>query len=315
MSAKTLVVSVMVLAVLTAACGTDSQPDHAAGMGATTLETAQSVDPLRFPRSVLGVTIGEEPNRIVSASASHTEMLYALGVGDRIVATDLFSDYPEEAASTGKIDAFNIGVEGVAAFAPDLVILAFDPGEVVAGLAELGIPAILFDAPVTLDDAFAQMEAVGRAVGADEAASILVDGLRADFDRIVATVPAGADGHTYYHELDGNYFSITSETFIGGMYAAVGLTSIADEADDSGAGYPQLSAEYIVEADPDYIFLADTVCCAQSSASVAERPGWDTLTAVREERVVELDDAAASRWGPRIVDFVGTVVDAVYGGK
>jgi iron complex transport system substrate-binding protein len=94
----------------------------------------------------------------------------------------------------------------------------------------------------------------------------------------------------------------------------LGLQNIADPADDSGFGYPQLSAEFILEADPDFIFLADTVCCRQSAATLAERPGWDTLAAVRNGRVIELDDSVASRWGPRIVDFLRIVTTAVYAG-
>jgi iron complex transport system substrate-binding protein len=85
---------------------------------------------------------------------------------------------------------------------------------------------------------------------------------------------------------------------------------VADAADD-GTGYPQLSAEYLVDQDPDLIFLADTKCCGQSAATVAERPGWSELTAVRAGGVVELDDDIASRWGPRVVDFLEVIVDAV----
>ena len=98
-----------------------------------------------------GSTIPARPERIVSASATHTEILYAIGAGDRVVATDLFSNYPPRGRATEKIDAFNLNVEAVAALDPDLVILSFDPGDAVAGLADLGIPAILFPtAPATL---------------------------------------------------------------------------------------------------------------------------------------------------------------------
>jgi len=317
MSRQTLLACVLALAVLTAACS-DDVPDTTAATATTNPQsgddaTAPTVDSI-FPRDVLGVTIPAAPVRIISASATHTEMIYALGAGDRIVAVDLFSDYPAEAVEKEQIDAFNLNVEALAALDPDLVILSFDPGSAVAGLGELGIPAILFPtAPATLQDAYAEMLAVGAALGVDQAAADLVASLEADVSSIVSRVPMDdGDPPTYYHELGEDLYSITSSTFIGSIYSLVGLRNIADPADEAGFGYPQLSAEYIFEADPDFIFLADTLCCGQSAATLAERPGWDTLSAVQNGRVIELDDSLASRWGPRITEFLRTVVTAVY---
>ena len=124
-------------------------------------------------------------------------------------------------------------------------------------------------------------------------------------------LPKRAEKLTYYHELDDTYYSVTSSTFIGQLYSLVGLRNIADEAKGAGGGYPQLSAEYIVDADPDLIFLADTKCCEQTAASVAARPGWGEIAAVRNGAVVEVDDSLASRWGPRIVEFVRAVALAL----
>ncbi len=106
---------------------------------------------------------------------------------------------------------------------------------------------------------------------------------------------------------------MTSTTFIGYVYGLFGLVNIADPADADGAafGYPQLNEEFVITADPDIIFLADTLCCAQNAETVAARPGWDQLRAVQNGNVVELDDDVVSRWGPRIVDFVEAVAAAV----
>ncbi len=308
---RALSAGVLALAVLTAACS-GGGPAATATTAATTAASAVA----DFPRLVLGVTIPAEPRRIVSASATHTEMLYALGAGDRIVAVDMFSDYPEAAAAKEKIDSFNLNLESVASFDPDLVILSFDPGDAAAGLAELGIPVILFPtAPATLRDAYAELAAVGAAVGSDQAAAELVASMEAEIAGLVSRIPPdGGDPPTYYHELGEDLYTITSSTFIGSIYSLAGFVSIADPADAIGSGYPQLSAEYILQADPDFIFLADTVCCGQSAATLAERPGWDTLSAVRNGRVIELDDSMASRWGPRIVDFLRIVTTAAHAG-
>jgi iron complex transport system substrate-binding protein len=263
-----------------------------------------------FPVEVEGTHIAAAPQRILSASASHTEILFAIGAGDRVVATDQFSDYPAAAAGTAKVDAFNLGVEMVATFQPDLVILSFDPGDLQAGLSALGIATLLFPPPATLDDVYRQIEALGEATGRREQAAALVQEISAEVGRLAGAAPARV--RTYYYELDPTFYSLTSQTFVGGLLALLGLRSIADPADD-GSGYPQLSPEFILAADPDFVLLGDTRCCGQSAATVAERPGWATLEAVAGGRVVELDDDLAQRWGPRVVDLLAVVAAAVDG--
>ena len=265
-----------------------------------------------FPVEVEGTRIPAAPQRIVSASASHTEMLYAIGAGPQIVATDQFSDYPAPAAATPKLDAFNLGVEAVASFDPDLVVLSYDPGDLQAGLTALGIPTLFLAPPATLDDVYGQIGALGEAAGHPAEASILVAEMAAEVDRVTDAVPERASSPTYYYELDPTLYSLTSGTFVGGLLSLLGLENIADAADD-GTGYPQLSPEYVLAADPDFILLADTRCCEQSVSTVAERPGWGILQAVAGGRVVELDDDVAQRWGPRVVELLAAVAEAVYG--
>ena len=133
--------------------------------------------------------------------------------------------------------------------------------------------------------------------------------MRSEIQKLAAAKPARP--LTYYHELDKNLYSATSKTFIGQLYGQLGMKNIADAADKDASGYPQLSAEYVVRADPDLIFLADTKCCGQTARTVAARDGWGQLTAVRTGGVVALDDDIASRWGPRVVDFLKTVAAKV----
>jgi iron complex transport system substrate-binding protein len=110
-----------------------------------------------------------------------------------------------------------------------------------------------------------------------------------------------------FHELSPDYYSATSATFIGRIYKLFGFRNIADAADTTHSGYPKLSGEYILQQDPDIVVLSDSVCCAQTARTVAARPGWDQVAAVKHNRVVPVDDSVASRWGPRIVDFVRVV--------
>src|ERR1700754_1513228 len=212
-------------------------------------------------------------------------MLFAIGAGDAVIAADSYSNYPAEAPTTD-LSGFEPNVEAIVGYAPDLVIASADPGELVSSLSEVGIPAIVLPSAVTLDDTYAQLEQLGAATGHVGDAAELVGQLQTDIDELVAQVPADAEPVTYYHELDPNLFTVTSSTFIGELYAMAGLTNIADEAPDAAGGYPQLSPEFLVTANPDVVFFADGGAGGVTADAIAARPGWDQLTAVQQDRIV-----------------------------
>jgi len=245
---------------------------------------------------------GRQPRRIVSLSPTATELLFAVGAGGQVVAVDSNSNHPADAPRTD-LSAYQPNLEAIAGYKPDLVVYSDDPGELKAGLEKLGIPALQQPAAKRLDDTYAQIDQLGKATGHPAEAGRLTETMRAEIQKI-AGGPRPERPLAYYHELDKNLYSATSKTLIGQLYAQLGLENIADAADKDGSGYPQLSAEYVVKADPDLIFLADTKCCGQTARTVAARDGWDQVRAVKAGAVVELDDDVASRWGPRIVDFL-----------
>lgn len=256
------------------------------------------------------IEIRERPEAIVSLSPTATEVLFAIGAGDQVVAVDDQSDHPPSVPTTD-LSGYQPNVEAIAAYEPDLVVAAGDPGDLVASLATLEIPVLLHPSAPTLDDAYAQIEQAGVATGHVAEAVELVASMQSEIQAIVAQADVADTGLTYYHELDPSHYTVTSSTFIGQVYELFGLTSIADAAEESNGGYPQLSPEYIIDADPDLIFLADGECCDVTAEQVASRPGWETITAVDRAAIVSLDEDVASRWGPRVVDFVRTVADAV----
>jgi iron complex transport system substrate-binding protein len=259
-----------------------------------------------------GTPAHDGPSRIVSISTVATEMLFAIGAGDRVVAVDSMSNFPSDAPVTD-LSGFEPNVEAILGFAPDLVILSYDPGDVVASLDVAGVASLLLGAAYTIADTYSQIEALGAVTGDEDLAATLVAEMQAEMAVLADSVQSRDEPLTYYHELDDTLYTVTSTTFIGEVYALAGLVNTADpvDADASAWGYPQVSAEYLLDADPDLIFLADTKCCAQDVAAVAARPGWANLTAVSRGRIVELDDDVASRWGPRIVDFLRSIVEAV----
>ncbi|HET8607512.1 MAG TPA: ABC transporter substrate-binding protein [Gaiellaceae bacterium] len=250
------------------------------------------------------------PHRIVSLSPTATETLFAIGAGKQVVAVDNDSTYPAQAPRT-KLSGVTPNVEAIAAYRPDLVVIAYDPGGLAAALAKLKIPVLDQDAAKNFAGAYAQIRRLGAVTGHRAGAAGLVARMKARIAKAVASAHDRGRGLTVYHELDPTLYSVTSNTFAGQVYRLFGLKDIADAADKTGSGYPQLSAEYVVASDPDLIVLADTVCCGQSRASVASRPGWSGIRAVRDGEVVRLDDSIASRWGPRIVDFVRAIASAL----
>jgi iron complex transport system substrate-binding protein len=235
-------------------------------------------------------------------------MLYALEVDDRIVATDLTSNYPPAARDTVKLDSFSFNVEEVTALDPDLVIVAFDFQGETAALAALDIPFLLLGPPPTIEHAFSQLLNVGVAVGRPTEAGTLTETLVAELGRIIGS-SAPLRGVTIFHEVDETLYSASSESFIGDLYTRLGLVNIADRA-EVGGPFPQLSAEFIVDQDPEFIFLADANFGVTPQA-VAARPGWDTIRAVAAGNIVELDGDIAGRWGPRTVDLLQAIFEAV----
>jgi iron complex transport system substrate-binding protein len=246
------------------------------------------------------------PHRIVSLSPTATEDLFAIGAGKQVVAVDQDSNYPARAPRTS-LSGYTPNVEAIAGYHPDLVVISYDPGGLKAKLQQLGIKVVNEPAATNLVQAYAEILQLGRITRHTIGANAVVRAMQRQLKAIVHSVPKSRRHLRVYHELDPTYYSATSKTFIGSIYKLFGFRDIADAADTSGSGYPQLSAEYIVSADPQIIVLADTRCCSQTAATVAARPGWTTIAAVKNGRVVGVDDDVASRWGPRIVQFARRV--------
>lgn len=257
------------------------------------------------------VTIERRPERIVSLSPSATETLFALGAGEQVIAVDEESDYPSGVPQTG-LSSYQPNVEAIVGYEPDLVVLpASVPRDVSAGLRRVGLTVISEPAPANLDDAYAQFSELGVATGHAAAGRRLATEVRTEVEEEIQAAPSGR-GLDYFHELDPDLYSVGNRNFIGRIYQQLGLRNVAEPAARrAGTPYPQMSLEAVVAADPDLIVLADTECCGQSPALVAQRPGWDQVEAVRNGAVVAIDDDIASRWGPRIPVFVARIVDAM----
>jgi iron complex transport system substrate-binding protein len=250
------------------------------------------------------------PARIVSLSATATEMLFALGAAKQVVAVDNQSNFPVRAPRTS-LSGYRPNAEAIAGYQPDLVVMS--SSTVAEQLRGLGIKVLVLPAAKNLDESYSEIRELGKATGRRSEAKGLVQRTRGDIAKITAEVPKRRQSPGAYYEIDSTFFSADSTTFIGQLLKLAGLRNIADQATKASSGYPQLSAEYVVQANPAVIFLADTKCCGQTMAKVAARPSFAQIQAVRDRHVIELDDDIASRWGPRVVELYRQVVDATKG--
>ncbi|MET8158635.1 ABC transporter substrate-binding protein [Sphaerisporangium sp. NPDC005289] len=299
-------------ALTLAACGQSGGTAAGSATPATPAPAVSSQAP-GFPVTVQAgngaVTIPAKPAQIVSLSPTATENLFAIGAGPQVAAVDDQSTYPADAPKTD-LSGFKPNAEAIIAKKPDLVVLANDTGGVVAALTKVGIPVLLEPAATKLEESYDEIVDLGAATGNPDKAAQVTSDMKAQIERLAAAAPKDA-GLTYFHELDNTPYSVTSGTFIGQIYGMFGLTNIADKAPDAAGGYPKLSSEFVAKADPDLIFLADTKCCGQSKQTLAKRPGWGGLSAIKKDQVFPIDDDIASRWGPRVVDFAKAVDAAV----
>ncbi|MCW2614600.1 MAG: Fe3+ transporter substrate-binding protein [Frankiales bacterium] len=302
-------VALLAAAVLALVAGCGSNDPET--VGAPEPAAASSAFPVTVTSATGPLTLEARPGRIVSLSPTATETLFAVGAGAQVVAVDDQSDFPAEAPVTD-LSGFTPNVEAVAGYRPDLVVVSDDLGGIVDALTALDVTVLVQPAVSTLDEAWAQIEALGDATGNGARAEELVGELEQRVEAAVASVPASAKGLRVFHELDDTLFTVTSRTFVGSVEKALGLVNVADDV-APGNDYPQLSAEALVKAAPQVVVLADTACCAQTAQTFGARPGFSALPAVTEGRVVEVDDDLASRWGPRIAEFAEVLAAALGG--
>ncbi len=308
------------LLLMVAACSTgsgDSTTTVGTTSGApettTTLGESTTTSEPAFPVTVDAangqVAIEAMPEAIISLSPSATENLFAVGAGQQVVAVDDQSNYPEGAPTTD-LSGFTPNLESILSYDPDLVVITFDPGGLIEGLTAVGVPVLLLPSATSIDAAFGEIQVLGDATGHSEEAAAVIASMAADLSELVAEVGELIAGTTIYHELDPTYYSVSSASYVGELYALLGLVNIADAADPEGFGYPQLAAEYIVDQDPDVILLADAGF-GESIDTLRQRPGWSEMKAVANDAVIAIDPDVSSRWTPRSVVFIREVAEAI----
>jgi iron complex transport system substrate-binding protein len=294
---------VLLALVVTACSGTPSASPPASP--ATTSASIATATPTASPLTVRDdagreVTFSQPPERIVSAAPSATELAFAVGLGDAVVAVDKFSNYPPEAASRTSIGSYvEPDLEAIVGARPDLVLLTdVHLADVLPALEQRGIRTLVLSAK-SIEGVYLNLLILGRVSGEPDTAEALVDELRARVARVEAAV-AGAPPVRTFYELDETLFTAGPGTFIDDVITRAGGVNIAA---DASTDFPQLSAEEVVASDPEVIILADEVAGVTPEA-VRSRQGWSHVSAVVNDRITVIDPDIASRPGPRIVDAI-----------
>jgi len=279
-------------------------------VAAPTQAVTRSPYPLTVSNYGASMTFTKSPTRIISLSPTATEMLFAINAGSKVVAVDDQSNYPTSAPRTS-LSGYTPNLESILAYSPDLVVVSYDPSDLVSSLRNAGVKVLVQDAASTLNDSYAQIVQLGSITGRVVSANAVMKNMKKKISTALASIANRTTGLSIYHELDNTYYSVTSATFIGQLYGMAGLTNIADTADGAEWGYPQLSSEYIIAKNPSMIFLADTACCGQSKTTVKARPGFGQIAAVKRNHTYVLNDDIASRWGPRTASLLESIVWAI----
>lgn len=298
-----------------AGCSTPAAPSSPATAAATdpapsASVAASTIAPIAsFPISVVddegtSVHLAAEPQVIVSLTPANTEILFAIGAGGRVVATDDGSDYPAEAVDLPDVASFSaVDVEQVVNLDPDLVVaggLGFTPADAITQLRSLDIPVLVTYAP-SVEGVYKDIELLGAATGTSETAVTLTASMRAEIDAISGAVAATGTPPRVFYEIGyddttGAIYAPADDSFVAEMVTLAGGDTIT-------TGDPntyEIALETLIERDPEVIVLGVNPFYEPTPEAVAARPGWNVMSAVRNDDVRTVRDIEITRPGPRL---------------
>jgi iron complex transport system substrate-binding protein len=310
---RKLTFAILTLALFLAACGS-----------ATSAATEPVATPPPAGSSItltdgLGRTVSlpAAAQRVVSLTPAGTEILFAVGAGSQVVGRDMFSDYPAEAVSVadigGSMGEYNL--EAILALQPDLVLAGgINPPELVASLEDLGLTVFFLPNPVTLEEMYTNLEAVGALAGRGSEAAVLVESLSARVAAVDAAIAPLSYQPSVFYELDAtdpsNPYTAGPGSFVDLLILRAGGYNIGSELEGQWA---TISIEQLLVVDPVIIILGDAAY-GETPEKVAARPGWESLSAIQNGQVFTFDDNLVSRPGPRLVEGLEALVELLHPG-
>jgi iron complex transport system substrate-binding protein len=261
------------------------------------------------------VVIDTKPEKIVSLIPSNTEIAYALGLGEQIVGVSDFDNFPEEVAEKEKIGDMELNIEKIISLAPNLVLAhASSAHNSEAGLQQLkdaGIAVLVVNDAQNLEDVYEGILMVGSATGELDEAETLVADMKEKIEDIQAKVQdiKETDRKTVFVEVSPapEIYSVGANTFMNEMLRIIKAENIVTED-----GWPKMDPEAVIERNPDVIITTHGYYTGDSVSEVVSRDGWQDITAVKNEQVVDVDSDMVTRTGPRIAQGVEELAKAVY---
>ncbi|NPV52600.1 MAG: cobalamin-binding protein [Firmicutes bacterium] len=273
----------------------------------------------RFPLTVVDdagrqVTISREPRRIVSLAPSNTEILFALGLGDRVVGVTTYCNYPPEAAKKEKIGGFaDPSIERIIHLDPDLVVGVKMGEGIIRELQKLGIPVIVVE-PKSFNDTLRVIRFIGRVTGRDGAAAALVGDMEKRVRGITEKtkdIPEGKRPKVYYEIWYDPLMTAGPGTLINDIIDLAGGVNVAS---DAGAPYPEYSLEVLLAKNPDVMIhsYGHAGGDAPTSGEIKKRKGWSAMSFVRTGRIYLVNADIITRFGPRIVEGLEEFARAIH---
>jgi iron complex transport system substrate-binding protein len=271
----------------------------------TPIPVTPTTEPIVFTDGLgRSVTLAAPAQRIVSMAPSNTELLFAVGAGAQVVGRDEFSDFPEDAKALPSVGGSmgQYSNEQIAVLNPDLVLAGgINTPEQVKSLEDLGLTVFYLGNPLVLDELYVNIETVGALTGQAAGATTLNEDLRKRVDAIDKLVAGASEKPVVFYEVDASNpskpYTAGPGTFIDTLIQRAGGQNLPGLTDM----YPQVSLEVVVDANPAIILLGDALY-GTTPETVAQRAGWNTLSAVTNGKVFPFDDDLVSRPGPRLVD-------------
>ena len=320
-----LLTPLLALALVGAACSSDDSASEttsgtkatsastAAASGLAATVTAAPQPAHRFPLTITdssgtAVEIAAVPQRIISFSPAATEILFAIGASALVAATDEFSDYPASAQELPKLGYTAPDPEAALALDPDLIVMVTNQRESVQQFRDLGMTVIFIEAADSVQGVLESIALFGRITDMESEATALVAQMSAQIDEITSLLADVEEGPLVFFELSADLYSVGTGTFIGGMITSLKARNVAAGAESS---FPQLSSEAVIEADPGVILLSDAKW-GESAETVGARPGWSGMAAVVNGRIHPIDPDIVNRPGPRIVEGLRAMAEAIY---
>jgi iron complex transport system substrate-binding protein len=306
---KRLLYVLLALTLLLSAC-TPVTPAPAATLLPTTVPQTSLKDGLGRT-----VTLAKPATKIVSLAPSNTEILFALNAGSQVIGRDELSDYPEEAKKLasvgGSMGKYNF--EQIAKLQPDLVLASsLNTPEQIKTLEDLKLNVFVLANPTTLEGMYQNLTTVGQLTGHQTDAQVLVTKFQERQKKVTDTLANLKDRPKVFYELDASEpakpFTAGANTFIDLLIRAAGGTNIAASLKGD---YPQISQEDLLSQNPDIILLGDAAY-GMTPEQVVKRPGWTSIKAVKENKVLAIDDNLISRPGPRLIDGLESMAKLIH---